>query len=191
MKTRLLTFLFACFFVSTYAQIDVKINPLGLLFGSPDVSVDYALSDKFSVEGGIGLNLGDFSINGVDYNRRGSSFFAAGRNYFNPEDGADKFGVGIYTRFKNINSTVDGGADNSNNYTRNRFAVGLFCGWKWVSDNNIIFEIDLGAGRAFVDNIEFDDPDTNSLNIADIPALDIDVLIRFAVGYRFGSAGSR
>lgn len=191
MKTRLLTFLFACFFVSAYAQTDVKINPIGLLFGNPDVTADFALSDKFSVEGGLGLNLGGFSINEVDYKRSGISFFAAGRTYFNPEDGADKFGVGVYARAKNINSKVDGGGDSANNYTRNRFAVGLMCGWKWVSDNNIIFEIDLGAGRAFVDKIEYDDPDSSTLNIDDIPALDVDILIRFAVGYRFGSGGSR
>lgn len=191
MKTRLLTFLFVCFFVSAYAQTDVKINPLGLLFGSPDVSVDFALSDKFSVEGGLGINAGKFSINGIDYKRSGPSFFAAGKTYFRPEDGADKFGVGIYARAKNINSKVNNGSDNSNNYTRNRFAVGFMCGWKWVSTSNIVFEIDLGAGRAFVNKIEFDDSDASTLNIDDIPALNIDALIRFAVGYRFGSAGAR
>jgi len=190
MKTRLLTILFACFFVGAYAQIDVKINPLGLLFGSPDLSADFALSDKFSVEGGLGLNLGKFSINDVSYKRNGVSFFAAGRTYFNPEAGADKFGLGIYARAKNIRSKVDVG-ESANNYTRNRFALGFMVGWKWVSDSNIVFEIDLGAGRAFVNKIKYDDPDASTLNIDDIPSLNIDVLVRFAVGYRFGSVGLR
>jgi len=185
MKTRILTFLCFCFFTSAFAQVDLKINPIGALFGNPDVSADFALSDKFSVEGGLGLNLGSFSIGELSYKRSGFGAFAAGKTYFNPEDGADKFGLGVYSKFRSIKSKVDGTDSSTDNYTRNRFAVGLLCGWKWVSDKNILFEIDLGAGRAFVDNIEFDNASSTSVEVDDIPALSVDLLVRFAVGYRF------
>lgn len=185
MKTKLLSFLFACFCMTSYAQIDLKINPIGALFGSPDVSADFALSDKFSVEGGLGLNLGKFEIGSTEYKRSGFNVFAVGKHYFNPDKGADKFGVGIYSKFKNINSktSIDGVADDDN-YTRTRLALGLQIGWKKVSDSGFIFEFDLGAGRALVDNIKFDS-ETAGISEDDVPSLNIDALIRIAIGYRF------
>jgi len=112
------------------AQIDLKINPIGALFGSPDISADFVLSDKFSVEGGLGLNLGSFDIGGTEFKRSGFSVFAVGKHYFNPNKGADKFGVGVYSRFRNINSsTSTDGVSTDDDYTRTRLALGLNCYW--------------------------------------------------------------
>lgn len=187
MKTKLLSLVFACFFVTSYAQVDLKINPIGALFGSPDVSADFILNDNVSVEGGLGLNLGKFDIGSVSYKRSGFGVFAVGKHYFNPDLGGDKFGVGIYTRFRNITSKVEeDGSATDDNYTRTRVALGLQIGWKKVSESGFIFEFDLGGGRALVDNIKFD---SSSAGITedDVPSLNIDALIRIAIGYRIGN----
>ncbi|MFK7980390.1 MAG: DUF3575 domain-containing protein [Saprospiraceae bacterium] len=182
MKTKLLTLLFACFLTTSYAQIDLKINPIGALFGSPDITADFMLNDKFSVEGGLGVDFGNFKINDIKYKRSGFSLLAVGKHYFNPDLGADKFGIGVYTRFRNFgNSLFDGG--NTDDYTRTRLALGFQIGWKRVSESGFIFEFDLGAGRALVDNIKFDNANS-SINEDDVPSLNIDGLLRIAIGYR-------
>lgn len=186
MKTKLLTLFFACFFATSYAQIDLKINPIGALFGSPDVTADFVLNDKFSVEGGLGVDFGNFKINDIKYKRSGFSLLAVGKHYFNPDLGADKFGIGIYTRYRNFSNTLSDGNSN-NDYTRNRFALGFQIGWKKVSESGFIFEFDFGAGRAFVDNTKFDNETSSSITADDIPSLNIDGLIRLAIGYRIGS----
>ncbi len=184
MKTKLLSFLFACFFVTSYAQIDLKINPIGALFGSPDVSADFILSDKFSVEGGLGINSGSVTVGGDSFKRSGFGVFAVGKHYFNPDLGGDKFGVGVYTRFRNINSSFDGeGVNNNDDFTRTKLALGLQVGWKRVSESGFIFELDLGGGRALVNNIKFDS-DSPGITQDDIPTFDVDVLVRIAIGYR-------
>ncbi len=182
MKTKLLTFLFACFLTTAYAQIDLKINPIGALFGSPDITADFVLSDQFSVEGGIGVDFGKFKINDFEYKRSGFSLLAVGKHYFNPNLGADKFGIGVYTRYRNFgNSLTDGG--NADDYNRTKFAVGFQVGWKKVSDSGFIFEFDMGGGRAFVDTVKFDN-ENSSIDRDDVPLLNFDALIRLAIGYR-------
>ena len=186
MKTKLLSLLFACFCMTASAQIDLKINPIGALFGSPDVSADFILSDKFSVEGGLGLNSGKIDIGETEFKRSGFSVFGAGKHYFNPNLGGDKFGVGIYSRFRNINTrtSTEGGSANDD-YTRTKLALGLQIGWKRVSESGFIFEIDLGGGRALINNIKFDS-DTADITEDDVPTFDIDLLFRIAIGYRIG-----
>jgi len=186
MKTKFLTLLFACFFVTAYAQIDLKINPIGALFGSPDITADFALNDKFSVEGGLGVDFGDFKINGVEFERSGFSLLAVGKHYFNPNLGADKFGVGIYSRFRNFSNSISEG-NNTDDYSRTRLAFGFQIGWKRVSQSGFIFEIDLGAGRALVDSISFDDAANASISENDIPSLSVDGLFRIAIGYRINN----
>ena len=185
MKIKFLTFLFACFFVTSYAQIDLKINPIGALFGSPDVTADFILNDQFSVEGGLGIDFGSFRINDIKYKRSGFSVLAVGKHYFNPNLGGDKFGVGIYSRFRNFGNSLSDGGD-TDDYTRTRLALGLQIGWKRVSESGFIFEFDFGGGRALVDNTKFDNASISSITEDDIPSLTVDLLVRIAIGYRIG-----
>lgn len=60
-------------------------------------------------------------------------------------------------------------------------------GWKWVSDSNILFELDFGAGRNFVNRTTFDDEANSSIGFDDITGGNIDVMLRLIVGYRFGA----
>lgn len=186
MKRTIFIFLLATSFFTTYAQVDAKINPLGTLFGNPDVSAEFAVSNNFGVETGIGLNLGKFEIGDLEYKRSGIGAFAAGKYYFNPKDGVNGFGVGLYSRFRKLNNKVSNSVTDRDNYTRTRLATGLQLTWKWVGDNGVLFELDLGGGRTFVNNISFDNEESTTISIDDVPTLNIDLLLRLAVGYRFG-----
>ncbi len=90
--------------------------------------------------------------------------------------------------FKKIASPINSktstdGVSTDDDYTRTRLALGLQIGWKKVSDSGFIFEFDFGGGRALVDNIKFDS-DRTTLTEDDVPSLNIDALIRIAIGYR-------
>ncbi len=185
-KFKLLVAIFMVFFIELNAQVDLKINPIGTLFKQPEITLDFAITDNFSVETGIGYNGGNFSIDGIEYERSGFKATAIARTYFRPEDGADKFGIGLYTRYANKEGEVKDSQDAGiNNYTQERLTVGFLTGWKWVSRNNILLELGVGVGRAMINDIKFENPDRTTLLIDDIRAVDLDVWTRLAIGYRF------
>ena len=167
------------------AQTEVKINPIGALFGSPDVSAEFGISENFGVEVGLGVNLGKNTIGDVEFSRSGFGGFLAGKYYFNPNEGIDRFGIGLYTRFRNISNNAKLAEEEVNNFERSLIAGGLMITQKWVSQSGVIFEIDFGAGRAFKNDITFDDNTNSEISLDDIPGLNIDVILRFAIGYRF------
>jgi hypothetical protein len=68
--------------------------------------------------------------------------------------------------------------------TSQRLSLGLLIGQKWVSKKNIVFELALGVGRAFVNTIE----DGSSGEDYGGLLFDLDVMGLLAVGYRFGGS---
>lgn len=158
------------------AQTEVKINPLGLLFGSPDLSAEFGLSHSASLEPFIGFTsrkttLGD---SGWKYNalNAGASF----KYFFNPQRGIDRFYAGVYTRFNNGSWTYD-----NEKLGYQRLSLGLLIGQKWVSKKNVVFELALGAGRAFLTNLD-KTSSGESLSLG----YGVDFMGRLALGYRFG-----
>lgn len=165
------------------AQIELKINPIGLLFNSPDLSAEYIVNEDIGVEFGIGLEYGE--TNGVlteGLKKSGFSVFVAGKYYFSPDDGADKFYAGAYLRprTRKFTDNDDDGFDFG--YKQSAFAAGILAGYKWVGARGILFEIGIGAGRAFGDKITYNDENNNF----ETDGFGIDFLGRLAVGYRFG-----
>ena len=177
MKNIILTFSLCILgLFSANAQTELKINPLGLLFGSPDVSAEFGLSEATSVEPFIGFTSRNNSFYGdAKYNalNAGASF----KYFFNPHRGIDRFYAGAYTRFNTGKWEID-----SESLTSQRLSVGLLIGQKWVSRKNIIFELAFGAGRAFLNKIE--DGSTGE-DYGEL-LFDLDIMGRLAVGYRFG-----
>lgn len=163
------------------AQIELKINPIGALFNSPDISAEYIVNEDIGVEFGLGLEYGKQAI--TDYKRSGFSVFVAGKYYFSPDDGADKFYAGAYLRPRSRNFTDedDNGFDGS--YKQSAFAVGVLVGYKWIGARGILFELGFGAGRAFGEKLKF----TDGTNTEEVDGFGIDILGRVAVGYRFGT----
>ena len=61
------------------AQIELKINPLGLLYSSPDIVAEYLVNEDIGVELGIGLVYGSYGNDifqqGILYNSSASQIF--------------------------------------------------------------------------------------------------------------------
>ena len=170
--------------VSLTAQVDVKINPIGALFNSPDVAVEYNINEDIGVELTLGLDYGKIAnILGEDLKKSGFKVRVAGKYYFGPEDGCDKFYAGLYLGPRSFSVKDDDGDAFDFGYKVSAFTAGLLGGFKWVSRKNIIFEIGIGAGRAFGETIEYNDPD----NTAVVDGLGLDFIGTLAVGYRFGA----
>lgn len=174
---RKLLFLFCGLILTTTlsAQLEVKVNPLGLLFGNFNALVEKGINDNFGVEGQIGLVLRNSDAFGNDFNYNAFNIGAAGKYYFNPREGWDRFYVGGYARFNTGTWKQDG--SNDDGFSNTRLALGLLVGQKWVSQGGFVFELGAGVGRAILNDIGDED--------FDILLFDVDFLLRLAVGYRF------
>ena len=169
---------------TSQAQVDVTVNPIGLLFGDLSVGADFVLSDNFSVEGAVGIGtgtLGDFKWFNIPVT-------ASGKYYFNPDDGADGFYANVFAKFIRRGNTWDGDVDLTydGDYNQTRLGLGIGAGFKVVSNGGIVFDIGLGFGRALVSNISFNDEsiDEELRNLPDWTRLMITG--KLGLGYRFG-----
>ncbi len=170
---KLLTFLLCMTLISfneAKAQVDVTVNPVGLLWGSFNGSADFALSENMSVEGQLGVTFGDFG--GDKY--LGIPITVYGKYYFNPKNGADKFYGDVFTRFVRRSYNPE----NSDKYSNTRFGLGFGLGYKIVSDGGFVFDIGTGVGRALVNK------DSDDLNLESLTNLMF--VGKLAIGYRFG-----
>ena len=167
--------------LAAMAQVEVKINPVGALFNSPDLSVEYIVSDNFGIEGRIGYSWSNIDVNGAGYQGRGLVFIAGGRYYFNPKAGADKFYLGAYSKFKNINYTATL-EDRTEASKRQRLAVGSILGYKILSKNErVSFDLNFGIGRALMTR----DTNVSEDFLNDVVITKLDLISTLAVGYRF------
>ena len=189
------------FFAATpaaFSQLEVKANPLGIIWGGDiDLSVEYIVSPDFGIEARIPFRGGNITLGNEGFDRFKTGAILSGRYYFKPELGGDNFYAGVYGKYFNTsyNSQVAGSI---NDFARNRVALGLLLGYKWVSDKGILVDINLGLGRALYTKYTFDSEDIDEAGqeavIGLFEGLDsiikIDLMTSLAVGYRFG-LGSR
>lgn len=186
MKNLFLSFLAVCclgIFNKAQAQVDVTLNPIGLLFGDLSVGADFALSESFSIEGTVGFGSG--SPENAKYTN--IPINAVAKYYFNPDKGADKFYGDVWLRFISRKYTWDDatfGAD----YTQTRFGLGFGIGYKVVGGRGIVFDIGLGGGTALSDNTKYVDS-TGTQTTIDWPKLMI--LGKLGIGWRFGGGGKK
>ncbi len=199
MKNYLLAFVLF-FFAATpaaFSQLEVKVNPLGIIWGGDiDVSIEYAVSPSFGIEARIPFRGGNLTILDEKFSRFKTGGIISGKYYFNPELSADKFYAGMYGKYINtsFNSEI---ANSTNNFKRNRFALGMLIGYKWVSNNGILFDINFGLGRALSTNYSFES-DIDENEQIDLTRgfealsnlIKVDLVSSISVGYRFG-LGSR
>lgn len=182
MKSRLMILALAVFSFSAFranAQVDVTLNPIGLLFGDLSVGADFILSDEFSVEGTIGIGGGSDDFSSLKWTN--IPIGVVGKYYFNPDDGADKFYADAFLRFISRSYKADGDT-NYSEYSQTRFGLGVGIGYKSVSRSGIVFDIGFGVGRALIDNTKFES-DGDEYNV-DWP--DIMFQGKLGIGYRFG-----
>jgi hypothetical protein len=177
---KLLTLPLALLFViSLNAQIDVKINPIGLLFANFDVSAEFGLSENFGLDIApiIDFRTADYGIDEYKYSRFG--VVANPRYYVSPKNDVDRFYVGAYAKFLTGKAKLDDLVGWSNT----RFAIGANLGYKVVADSGFVFDIGFGIGRAFVNNYEAEELNDFSEDLLEL--FDIDFIGRLAVGWRF------
>jgi len=191
MKKILLFSMFALFITSVDAQIDLKINPLGILFSSPDLSGEYAISEDIGVELSVGVIYGSVLGSGLldeagRLDKSGYRIRLTGKYYFNPNRGIDKFFAGVYLGPKS--NKFSGNEDFYGfdpGYKRTGFTIGLLAGYKVVSDKGFLFEASFGLGRTLGGEITYNDADLNTI---DQEGFGIDGVATLAVGYRIGSS---
>ena len=162
--------------------IEVKTNPIGAIFGTVPLSLEYLVNDDIGLEATVGYSYsrGDF----FDNTSSASGLVAAGlfKFYFSPQDGGDRFYAFPYIRyvnrkftFSNKNTTGDVTA------TWEALGAGFGIGYKWVADSGILLDIGAGVGKNFTGEFTYDDPDYSSS--VDIPS--INGILRISLGYRF------
>lgn len=156
MRKLTIFFLFFVLAKSASAQFDLTINPVSLLFSSVDISGEYGIKPSFGLEGTLGYDYGGYSVGDVDVKNQGIGIRLIGKYYFNPNRNIDKFNIGPYVKFATRKGKYEDGVSTSN-ITNTRFAVGFYVGYKWVSAGRFVFELGLGAGRAFVNKYSSED----------------------------------
>ena len=179
-KFIILSLIFAGFSLNLNAQIDVTINPIGLLFSNINAGVDIGLSEDMSVEPRLGLSFTDYDLGDVEFSSTGFALGAIGKYYFSPDDGCDKWHLGPYLDFGTSTLKADMEAD----VTNTKFGLGVYFGYKVVSSKGIVFDIGFGGGRNFIN--KFEASDGTETDLGNIPLLNINVTGKLAVGYRFG-----
>jgi hypothetical protein len=180
-----------CFAASTtvQAQVDLKINPIGLLFSNLNVAAEFGVSDNFGVEVAPGfawnsLNLSD------DNDFRGNLFRVGvnGRYYLNPnEKGLNGFYIGAYTRYAGGSYKFEDDTE-TQKYSSTRFALGFLLGGKIVARNEkLLFDFGTGFGRALV--YKFTDQNgTDEVDLSDIPFANWDIPFYISIGYRISGS---
>ncbi|GAB5555670.1 MAG: hypothetical protein Sapg2KO_52610 [Saprospiraceae bacterium] len=164
---------------SLQAQIDVTINPIGILWGDINLGADFGIKEDFSIEGLIGFGTG----NELDADFNSFNVTSSAKYYFNPKNGVDKFYGFGFLRF--VNRSYDYEDDSVfANYSQSRLGLGVGAGFKAASDKGFIFDINLGVGRAIIDNTSFDDGNGEEV-VLDWP--DIMFTGKIGVGYRFNN----
>ncbi len=190
MKSRFLILALAILTLSAFraqAQVDVTINPVGLLFGGINVGADFVLSDEFSVEANIGYNsrTDDLSFDGEsnEFKYTGIPIQAVGKYYFNPDDGADKFYASAFLRYVNRSYKEENTDNGFNDFTQSRIGAGIGVGTKSVSRSGVVFDFGVNIGRVIADNTKFENE--NGQEEASIGGLIF--TLNVVVGYRFGA----
>lgn len=176
-----LTVLCFAVFQKAQAQVDVTVNPIGLLFGDLSVGADFALSESFSIEPTIGLGTGKWDEANFKWVNIPVTVF--GKYYFNPNHGADRFYADAFLRFVSRKYTADGGTSSFSEYTQTRFGLGVGIGYKVVSGKGFVFDIGFGVGRALLDKYKYED--TSGTDTAQ-DIIDIMFAGKLGIGYRFG-----
>jgi hypothetical protein len=179
MKKIWFVYFFLTLSITASAQLELKVNPLGLFFGDYSVSAEFGLAEDIGLEPFAGLFTASNDLGSSDYKLTAGRFGAMGKYYFSPKDGIDGFHAGLYTRFATGTWKLEEDGSNLTDETDyTRFSLGILIGQKWVSKSGLIIELNFGAGRAFVNEIDGED-------LTDLALLDLDLLLRLMVGYRF------
>ena len=173
---------------SASAQVEVKINPIGLLFGSISGSVEGLLGERgiIGVEAMAGYKFPMENSLFAENVGKSTGFEASGlvKLYFNPDLGGDGYYFFPYVQYVNYNVDFneDPYGDVEINY--NAFGAGIGGGWKFVGEEGLLIDIGAGIGRNFTENYDIDNSEYEDEEDGEI-FLPFNFLARVSIGYRF------
>jgi hypothetical protein len=154
----------------------IKVNPLGLLFGSANVGYERALSEKSSFV--IAPQFGGFKFGGVKYSSFGAG--AQYRAYFSKTKTAPEgFYAAPAVSFVSGKVKVDDGMDNKEETKFSSFGAGAMVGNQWIFNSG--FVIDLGGGIMY-QKFNYKDNEDNSFALKGsgvLPALSFSIRYNF------------
>ena len=188
MKTFFFSFFFSVIFciANVSAQIDVKLNPFGLLFNSPDLSAEYVINDQIGIEGLAGIDYGTLLGSGAlnTANRLGKSgyrFRIAAKYYFEENKGGDTWYAGLYAGANSRTATPSENATTAVGWSESFITTGIHGGYKFVLKSNIVFDLGMGFGRNFSEKLSI----LNTVNGSFLSSLGLNSFLRLEMGYRF------
>ena len=164
---------------------ELKLNTLGILFNSPDISYEHQIANNLGLEGSIGAKYGSYFIGAYDYQRVGAKLGLAVKHYFKPRLGNDRIYLGGYSRLLAYTSEADYFISESFGYTRTKLAIGFVFGWKWVHNNGFLVEYNCSLGRGLIDVVQLNDINQTILTEQDLSQLGIDFKMNLSFGWRF------
>ncbi len=163
------------------AQVDVTINPVGLLLADISVGADFAISENISIEATVGYGSGSLGLGSDEFKWTSIPINAVGKYYFNPKRGADGFYADLFLR--NVNRTYDATpASGDADVKWNRIGLGFGAGYKVVAAKGFVFDIGLGVGRSIAGEPTY----VGEGNRESIDWPDLMFQGKLGIGYRFG-----
>lgn len=143
------------------AQVDVSLNPLGIIFGRPSLAAEFAITDEIGLEPTFNPVFSRLRLGGVRFKGTGLGVGVNGKYYFDPDDAIDGFyGLGYArgTRVKREIDDVEEGDDITvSEFTRTKVSAGVGAGYKLVGDNRFVFDVALGMGYDVINRYSYDE----------------------------------
>ena len=127
-KIKLVALFIIGYAIGMQAQVEIKANPIGLLFGGIQAQMEIPMRSDIGMEVEV--------IGGVNF---GGAVLLHGKYYFKP-DGLDRGYLGAMMGYL--------GGDFGEESGSGGFGFGFEGGFKWVGTRRVIFEIGGGVGRA-------------------------------------------
>lgn len=119
------------------AQVDITVNPLGLLVQTYSLGVDYHFNPDWSVGGDLMVTTNsNFGI-----------YYVNAKHYFNPLSESKKFYVGIFTGLHTYNSYDFTSNFNLERKYESTLGFGFMGGYKLISRKNVVLDVAGGIGR--------------------------------------------
>lgn len=183
--------------LSTYAQLDLKLNVDNLVDAKPEVSVEFG-ADKFSLELTNGLifkKWGEATIvdaNGneteIGVKRFGYNGMLRANYYFNPTNTLDGWHISPYTRYRFQNIKFEEPVIN------NRVGLGILLGRKGMINDQFGYQVEAGLGYWLLNNYKFKKSGEKTTISQEIPLIGniiesfdkFDLPINISVFYRIG-----
>lgn len=172
--------LFILLSTETSAQLELKANPLGYLWGRMSGQVELNLSKNLGAEVSVFYDMDSYFVLAVEDEKAAGLGGGLFMKYFmKPSDkGCDNFYISIYGR---LSETESQAANSPKYFAVKKVSAGAMVGYKIVSSHKIVFEVALGGGKNFVNDFTGVDEIVESI----LEPINIDFVGRFSFGYRF------